>query len=240
MSVRERRRAALIAAARDLFLERGVDQVTIDDIADRCSVTRRTVYRYFATREQVALAVEVDILQRWAETVRHRSESWSGTGAARLATAFTDLEQLVDEAADEVRFTRIFDARSTSPPTEPSRKPGTQPESDAGHLPESDDSHGADSGKADTAVATALDEAYRQAIHGLLAPLVAVLHLGQEDGTLRLAVSPELTASTLTNAYLGLAQRVYGRGDQLAQEQQIYPRDMLTELARLYLTALRH
>ncbi|MBB2940464.1 AcrR family transcriptional regulator [Actinoplanes lutulentus] len=200
--VRERRRAALIAAARELFLERGVEHVTIDEIADRCAVTRRTVYRYFATRDQVALAVEIDVLQRWSALLQQRAGAWTGTGAQQLRTAFADIGQLVDDAADELRFTRVFDAQSIS----------------------GDD--------------TELGGQYRDVIREVLAPIVAVLRLGQDDGTLTLAVPPELTASTLTNAYLGLAQRVYGRGDQLAKEQEIDPRLMLVELTRIYLAGL--
>ncbi|MBO3743463.1 TetR/AcrR family transcriptional regulator [Actinoplanes flavus] len=202
MGVRERRREALIAAAYELFLDRGVDRVTIDDIADRCDVTRRTVYRYFATREQVALAVEVRILQRWGRLLHDLGTGWQGTGADRLRAALADVEQLVDDAADEVRFTRVFDA-----------EPAGDDDSDLGGQ-------------------------FRAAVHHLLAPIVAILRDGSRDGTLILTSSPELTASTLTNAYLGLAQRVYGLGDRLAEEQGIEPRRMLTELARLFVTGL--
>ncbi|GGN31509.1 AcrR family transcriptional regulator [Actinoplanes campanulatus] len=202
MGVRERRRAALIAAAYELFLDRGVDHVTIDDIADRCDVTRRTVYRYFATREQVALAVEVEILQRWARLLHDLGAAWEGTGADRLRAALADVEQVIDDAADEVRFTRVFDAG-----------PAGDDDSDLGAQ-------------------------FRAAVRDLLAPFVAILHIGSRDGTLTLTSSPELTASTLTNAYLGLAQRVYGMGDRLAEEQLIEPRRMLTELSRLYLAGL--
>ncbi|BEL04685.1 hypothetical protein Q0Z83_028760 [Actinoplanes sichuanensis] len=202
MGVRERRRAALIAAARELFLERGVDQVTIDDIADRCDVTRRTVYRYFATREQVALAVEVDVLHRWARLLDEYRPRWTGTGAERLRSAFADIEQLVDDAADEVRFTRVFDAQ-----------PGVN-------------------------VTDELGRQFHAAVRELLAPIVEILDAGRRDGSLVYAVPPELMASTMTNAYLGLAQRVYGMGDRLSDEQGIEPRRMLTELGRLFLTGL--
>ncbi|MFC4068320.1 TetR/AcrR family transcriptional regulator [Actinoplanes subglobosus] len=202
MGVRERRREALVAAARELFLERGVDQVTIDDIADRCDVTRRTVYRYFATREQVALAVEVDVLQRWAQVLAEHSPRWTGTGAQRLRAAFADVEQLVDDAADEVRFTRVFDAQ-----------PGVN-------------------------VTDELGRQFHAVVRDLLAPIVEILAAGRRDGTLHYTVPPELMASTMTNAYLGLAQRVYGMGDRLAGEQGIEPRRMLTELGRLFLTGL--
>jgi hypothetical protein len=79
---------------------------------------------------------------------------------------------------------------------------------------------------------------YRDGIHTLLVPVAAMLRRGQDDGTLTLAESPELTASTLTNAYLGLAQRVHSRGDRIAEEQGIISRNMLTELAPLLMAGL--
>ncbi len=202
MGVRERRRQELVDAARALFLERGFDQVMIDDIADECGVTRRTVYRYFPTRDHVALAVEVDLLERWGVLLEGLSARWSGTAAARLGSALADIEGLIDDHADEVRFTQVFDVQLG----------------------------GGEDGD--------LSAQFQAAIRALLRPLVDVLRLGEQDGTLRLADSPEVTASTLTNAYLGLAQRVYGFGDRLAQEQSVEPRRMLTELSRLYAAAL--
>lgn len=56
-SRRERQRAttrdALATAALELFEERGFAATTIDDIAERADVARRTFFRYFATKEAV-------------------------------------------------------------------------------------------------------------------------------------------------------------------------------------------
>jgi len=49
---RETRRKILLAA-RDLFAERGLDAVTVDEIAERADVARATVFNYFSTKESL-------------------------------------------------------------------------------------------------------------------------------------------------------------------------------------------
>ncbi|WP_439662231.1 TetR/AcrR family transcriptional regulator [Lentzea sp. HUAS TT2] len=48
---------AILTAAFELFLERGLDGTSIEQVARRAGVTRATVYRRFATKEDLLLSV---------------------------------------------------------------------------------------------------------------------------------------------------------------------------------------
>lgn len=52
-----RNRAALIAAAREVMSEKGVDAATMLEIAERADVGAGTVYNYFKSKDELAIAV---------------------------------------------------------------------------------------------------------------------------------------------------------------------------------------
>jgi AcrR family transcriptional regulator len=66
-------RDALVRVAADLFGKRGFEAVTIDEIAEAAGVSRRTYFRYFATKEAVVFPHAADRLDRFrAMLARYR------------------------------------------------------------------------------------------------------------------------------------------------------------------------
>lgn len=75
MPLRERKqqraREQIVAAAFELFAERGFAAVTVTDIAERAEVGRTTFFRHFGDKQEVAFSDEQAIIE--ALTERHRA-----------------------------------------------------------------------------------------------------------------------------------------------------------------------
>ncbi|MEU2552174.1 TetR family transcriptional regulator [Streptomyces sp. NPDC013313] len=69
---KERTRDAIGDAAVSLFLERGFDQVSVNDIAAAAEVSKPTLFRYFPTKEDLVLYRFADHQGEAARVVRDR------------------------------------------------------------------------------------------------------------------------------------------------------------------------
>jgi AcrR family transcriptional regulator len=63
----EAQRISILDAAEKLFLEKGLENTSMKDIADEAGVTRMTLYRYFPDRDPIAFEIAVRMLHRIAE-----------------------------------------------------------------------------------------------------------------------------------------------------------------------------
>ncbi|QQC87452.1 TetR/AcrR family transcriptional regulator [Streptomyces alfalfae] len=64
-----RKRAAILTAARELFLADGFDRSSVDAIAARAEVSKRTVYDYFGDKQTLLQAVVDDVGQSLIATI---------------------------------------------------------------------------------------------------------------------------------------------------------------------------
>lgn len=97
MSLRERKklqtRHRLLAAATELFAERGFDKVSVAEIAEAADVSKMTVFNYFSGKEDLVLAPMEQHVGDVARAVRNRApanppwrpctgSSWPGSRTA--------------------------------------------------------------------------------------------------------------------------------------------------------------
>jgi len=91
---REQVRAALAEAGLGLFAARGVAATSIEQIAAAAGVAKGTFYNYFATKEDLALAALVPVLQRAGEAL---AAAPAATLASRLGLVFAEFERFTGD-----------------------------------------------------------------------------------------------------------------------------------------------
>ncbi|MBX6386018.1 MAG: TetR family transcriptional regulator [Microbispora sp.] len=97
---KQRTRDALIDAALDLFLSRGYEATTIDQIAAEVEVSPRTFFRYFASKEDVVLSLtagEQEILL--AELAARPETEPPFTALCQAVRSFLGILREADDAA---------------------------------------------------------------------------------------------------------------------------------------------
>src|SRR5690348_15214927 len=71
----EQRRAELLAAAQALFLAKGISGTSLDDITQRAGVSKGLFYLYFASKEDLVLALREQFSRDLAERMRAAAEA---------------------------------------------------------------------------------------------------------------------------------------------------------------------
>jgi len=99
-----RNRDALIAAARDIMTEKGVDAATMLEIAERADVGAGTVYNYFRSKDDLAIAV--------LETLMHdlalRIEAVTNTFEDPAQVYAYGIRTVLDTATGDVRWAQML------------------------------------------------------------------------------------------------------------------------------------
>ena len=78
--LREQNRAAVIRAAQGRFLAQSIDKTTIAEIAEDADLTPMSVYRYFGSKQAIAVAVANHLLDAYLAEHSARCEA-ARTGA---------------------------------------------------------------------------------------------------------------------------------------------------------------
>ncbi|KEI43932.1 TetR family transcriptional regulator [Saccharopolyspora rectivirgula] len=102
---KQRTRAALVEAGLDLFLDKGYDSTTIDEIAAQVEVSPRTFFRYFASKEDVALAKGAELDDLVVQALIERPQDEPPLPALR--NAVLDMVRRAAESDGVTRFLHV-------------------------------------------------------------------------------------------------------------------------------------
>ena len=103
-STRER----ILDVAEKRFINDGIEKTQMVEIAKDCEINRRTLYRYFPTKDLLAFEVEmivIDRIQRYMGSLVSPKER--GTGAERVRAYFARVD--MSRIRDWLRYTAEFD-----------------------------------------------------------------------------------------------------------------------------------
>jgi AcrR family transcriptional regulator len=109
----EETRERILSVAMEMFIDRGLFDVQMTDIAERAGLSRNTLYRYYRDKSDIALSIVVILLERifivHARQSHEIASRSSRSGWECLRRCFDDV-WLTDLFVREFRFLAEFDS----------------------------------------------------------------------------------------------------------------------------------
>jgi AcrR family transcriptional regulator len=101
---RQQNLEALIAAGQQVMAEKGIDAATMQEIADRADVGAGTVYSYFKSKEELAIAV----LERLMYSLALKIEKVTNTFDDPAQVYAFGIRTVIDTATGDVRWRQLL------------------------------------------------------------------------------------------------------------------------------------
>lgn len=114
---KQRTREALLRTALELFTTQGYEHTTVDDIAAAVDVSQRTFFRYFAGKEEAALALQDMTVAHFLEAVRERPPHEAPMQALRRAVleGWDTLNEAIEAVAPVELYLRMYQVIESTP-----------------------------------------------------------------------------------------------------------------------------
>lgn len=109
LSEQKIKRDEILECAFNVFTKNGLVDTVMNDIAKEANLSRRTLYRYFETKEEIAFEVMLQMLEQWNEYQKTVNADLSGTGIERLKQFLIKLIEYMDKHRLIMRFIGEFD-----------------------------------------------------------------------------------------------------------------------------------
>ena len=107
MSIKEAKLNFIVESAQKLFFQKGISAVTIKDIAKEVGVGEATIYRHFAKKQNIVLAVAMSIFGAVSADYFHQSQY--KTGFAKIEAFYMSFYNIFKMHRDYYNFLAEFD-----------------------------------------------------------------------------------------------------------------------------------
>lgn len=105
---RENQREWILEVAEKLFIENGIESVTIADVAKAARLTKATLYRYFPSKEEMAQEIFRGVTQGWRERNERGVWSMAGSGYEQVERFVLSHFDYLFQNHQEARFIAEF------------------------------------------------------------------------------------------------------------------------------------
>lgn len=106
---KEEKRDILINTAKDVFLRKGLFNVVMDDIAKEVGITRRNLYYYFKTKEDLVYETAIQLLGEWKNHHKEVFKTLQGSGIDQVHTYLNRLIEYMETRIEVMKFMCEFD-----------------------------------------------------------------------------------------------------------------------------------
>ncbi|HSV56962.1 MAG TPA: helix-turn-helix domain-containing protein, partial [Magnetospirillaceae bacterium] len=104
---KEERRSLILAKARDLILEHGIDSISMQNIANAAELSKATLYLYFQNKEAILEDILAESMDAFVVYVHSRIRP-EDTGLGALRTLWASFLDLFGESQDIFVLTGIM------------------------------------------------------------------------------------------------------------------------------------
>lgn len=101
---RQAQQERILEVARKLFIQKGIEQVTLANIAEEAKLTRATLYNYFSSKEDIAKELFITITKGWNDLNAKDVWIFEGTGYEQLEKFITTFFNYLFENPEEANL----------------------------------------------------------------------------------------------------------------------------------------
>lgn len=109
MATKTEKKEIILKTAETIFLKQGLFNTAMDQIAEEAGFTRRTLYRYFDKKEDLAYEVTTRLLMKLNEFYQDTYKSLEGNGLERLEVFLDSLIKYISDRVDIMNYIGEFD-----------------------------------------------------------------------------------------------------------------------------------